>query len=177
MRAIVLLGGEISLVNDEKYDELVIYSWHLHSNGYAVRCNGGHSTYMHRIVINAPDKVWVDHIDGDKLDNRIENLRLCNASQNGGNRGPIEDAKRIVRKDCLREGLCVTIEPTLFIYKGGEELGYVIGLINYPRFPSTNESIWNRAVDLAMKLLDETYQESILIMAPDKTQWFTKREQ
>lgn len=91
--------------------------------------------------------------------------------------GPIEDAKRIVRKDCLREGLCVTIEPTLFIYKGGEELGYVIGLINYPRFPSTNESIWNRAVDLAMKLLDETYQESILIMAPDKTQWFTKREQ
>jgi hypothetical protein len=89
MRAIVLLGGEISLVNDEKYDELVIYSWHLHSNGYAVRCNGGHSTYMHRVVINAPDKVWVDHIDGDKLDNRIENLRLCNASQNGGNRGPI----------------------------------------------------------------------------------------
>jgi hypothetical protein len=91
--------------------------------------------------------------------------------------GPVEEAKQIIRQECLREGLCVTIEPTLFIYKGGEEFGCVVGLINYPRFPSTSESIWDRAVDLAMKLLEGTYQESVLIMSPDKTQWFTKREQ
>jgi hypothetical protein len=91
--------------------------------------------------------------------------------------GPIEEGKQIIRRDCLREGLCVTIEPTLFIYKGGEEFGYVVGLINYPRFPALPEAIWNRAVDLAVKLLEETYQESVLVMAPDKTQWFTKREQ
>jgi len=91
--------------------------------------------------------------------------------------GPIEEAKQIIRQDCLREGLCVTIESTLFIYKGGEEYGYIVGLINYPRFPATPESIWGRAIDLAMKLLEGTYQESILIMSPDKTQWFTKREQ
>jgi hypothetical protein len=89
--------------------------------------------------------------------------------------GPIETAKQIIRQDCLREGLCVTIEPTLFIYKGGEEFGYMVGLINYPRFPATEEDIWNRAADLAMKLLEGTYQESVLIMSPDKTQWVTKR--
>lgn len=91
--------------------------------------------------------------------------------------GAIETAKQIIRADCMREGLCVTIEPTLFIYKGGEEEGYVVGLINYPRFPKEDQEIWDRACDLAMKLLDGTFQESVLLMSPDKTQWFTKREQ
>ena len=90
--------------------------------------------------------------------------------------GPIEETKQILRQDCLREGLCVTIEPTLYIYTGGEEAGCVVGLINYPRFPSTPEYLWDRAVDLAMKLLEGTYQESVLIMSHFKTQWFTKRE-
>ncbi len=91
--------------------------------------------------------------------------------------GPIEVAKQTLRRECLREGLCVTIEPTTFIYTGGEESGYVIGLINYPRFPSTAEKINRRAEDIALKLLDDTYQHSALIMTPTKTRWISKREQ
>jgi hypothetical protein len=85
--------------------------------------------------------------------------------------GSIEAAKEVIRKDCLEEGLCVTIEPTLFIYSGGEELGYVIGLINYPRFPATKESIFARAHNLAEKILAASYQRSILIMSPERTVW------
>ena len=88
--------------------------------------------------------------------------------------GPIETAKNVLRRDCLSEGLCVTVEPTLFIYTGGEEVGYVVGLINYPRFPSDNESIWQRAEHLARMLLDETFQHKILIMSPEKTLWISK---
>jgi hypothetical protein len=91
--------------------------------------------------------------------------------------GSIEEAKQIIRQDCLREGLCVTIEPTLFIYKGGEEIGFVIGLINYPRFPQDKSDIWQRAVELAIKLLEGTYQESVLIMSDHDTQWITRRAQ
>jgi hypothetical protein len=91
--------------------------------------------------------------------------------------GSIEVAKQVVRYSCQQAGLCVTIEPTTFIYTGGEEAGFVIGLINYPRFPLPNGDIWNRAEELAREILTETYQDSTLIMSPDKTLWITKREE
>lgn len=88
--------------------------------------------------------------------------------------GPIEIAKQVIRRECLPGGLCVTIEPTQYVFLGGEEGGYVVGLVNYPRFPETPENVLERAKDLALKLLDETYQISILVMAADKTIWISK---
>ena len=35
-----------------------------------------------------PQGMQVDHVNGDKRDNRLENLRLVTKSQNGMNRGP-----------------------------------------------------------------------------------------
>lgn len=90
--------------------------------------------------------------------------------------GPIEIGKQACREMCFAKGLCVTIEPTLFIYTGGEEEGFVVGIINYPRFPSKPEPIWERAVQVASRLLDDTCQHSVLLMAPDKTEWITKRD-
>lgn len=90
--------------------------------------------------------------------------------------GPIDVAKQIVRSECMQDGLCVTIDPTLFIYTGGEESGFVVGLLNYPRFPCDKESLRNRARNLMLKLLDGTYQHSGLMMCQDVTEWVTKRE-
>jgi hypothetical protein len=90
--------------------------------------------------------------------------------------GPIEVAKQVIRADCLREGLCVTIEPTTFIYTGGEEAGYVVGLINYPRFPIEPEALFARARSLMHKLLDGTFQQSGLLMTPLFTEWVSNRE-
>jgi hypothetical protein len=91
--------------------------------------------------------------------------------------GPIEIAKQVCREACLEAGLCVTIEPTLFIYTGGEEQGFVVGLINYPRFPAEPASIVTRATDLAHRLLDRTCQHSTLVMTPNGTIWITKQEE
>lgn len=67
------------------------HSWFL-SNGYA-RCEKpgakgkGHARlYMHRLIIGATKLSQVDHINGDKLDNRRCNLRLVTAWQNAMNR-------------------------------------------------------------------------------------------
>lgn len=90
--------------------------------------------------------------------------------------GPIEVAKQIIRAACLREGLCVTVEPTTYIYTGGEESGYVVGLINYPRFPTTPEALNARARDLMHNLMDSTHQHSALLMRPDATEWISRRE-
>ena len=90
--------------------------------------------------------------------------------------GPIEVAKQILREECNKEGLCVTIEPTLYIYTQGEEQGYVVGLINYPRFPKSTEEIYQQAKELGSKLLQETYQGSFTIVATDRTEFFSIRE-
>lgn len=91
--------------------------------------------------------------------------------------GPIEVAKQALRKECLREGLCVTVEPTTFIYTGGEEAGFVVGLINYPRFPSTQADIHERALLIANLLLEEAHQHSVLVMEPESSLWITRREE
>lgn len=91
--------------------------------------------------------------------------------------GPIAEVERVCRAECLRDGLCVTVEPTRFIYTGGEETGAVVGLINYPRFPADPLQIRNRARILAAELLAKTHQHSVLIMTPDAgTEWITIRE-
>jgi hypothetical protein len=41
--------------------------------------------YLHRFVLNAPDRIYVDHVNHDPLDNRKQNLRLCTCSQNAAN--------------------------------------------------------------------------------------------
>jgi hypothetical protein len=89
--------------------------------------------------------------------------------------GPIDVAKQVIREECLSKGLCVTIEPSLYIYTGGEEQGYVVGLINYPRFPSTANEITERAKGLLLKLLDATFQHSGLLVTPTYSTWVTKR--
>lgn len=89
--------------------------------------------------------------------------------------GPIDVAKQLIRQECMREGLCVTVEPTTFIYTGGEEAGYTIGLLNYPRFPSRPEQLEERAEELMRLLLDGTHQHSALMQTPTRSVWISKR--
>ena len=57
-------------------------------------CRGGKRVMviMHRLLIQAPDKLEVDHIDGDGLNNSRCNLRLATKAQNAHNsRTPINN--------------------------------------------------------------------------------------
>ena len=47
---------------------------------------------MHRVIMDAPKGMHVDHINGNGLDNRRENLRLCTNSQNHMNRKTHRDS-------------------------------------------------------------------------------------
>lgn len=65
-------------------------TWWLSTNGYVQTSfwNGKYNKSMriHRFILNYTGKLDVDHINGNRLDNRKSNLRICTRSQNLMNR-------------------------------------------------------------------------------------------
>lgn len=90
--------------------------------------------------------------------------------------GDLETVKRVCREFCMRVGLCVTIEPIEYVFKGGCEAGVRVGLINYPRFPETPEQIFEYAWALGVCLRTALSQWSFTVVATDKTVFETTRE-
>lgn len=95
MKFILIYGGKESLVDDEDFQILSGFKWSIDGHGYATRGivtgpNKTTSVKMHRQIMRLipGDGKLVDHINGNKIDNRKENLRLCTVSENARNRGP-----------------------------------------------------------------------------------------
>lgn len=88
MKKIKLTKNKYALVDDEDFDYLNQWSWHLDIGGYATSWEKGktHKTrkhlFIHRLVAKTPQGMFTDHINGDRLDNRRSNLRVCTYSQN-----------------------------------------------------------------------------------------------
>lgn len=69
---------------DDEFEKAVTKEyWHTTTSGYV---KSGKLGLLHRLVANALDHEFVDHINLDKMDNRSDNLRVCTKSQNGQNR-------------------------------------------------------------------------------------------
>lgn len=95
MKKIPLTQGKYAIVDDEDYDKINSWKWYAHKdhkngNFYAYRnetyASGKRkSVFMHREIFCTSSEMKIDHINGNGLDNRKENLRECNSSQNGAN--------------------------------------------------------------------------------------------
>jgi len=81
----------------------------------------------------------------------------------------INDVKNICTTYVNEHKLCVTITETEFVYVNGNEPGVIIGLINYPRFPSEPYKIKHHAICLAEILKEKLMQQRISIVCTDET--------
>ena len=90
MKIIKLTDGQQALVDDEDYDLISQWNWSVSSYGYAYKNKNG-SILMHVAIMNTPKGMQTDHINGNKLDNRRENLRICTTAQNQFNSKPHSD--------------------------------------------------------------------------------------
>lgn len=85
-KEIVLTQKKVTLVDETDFDWLSGYKWCFHK-GAAVSNRKGVYTLMHRLIMNPPVDLVIDHINRDPLDNRRANLRVCSQNENRMNSG------------------------------------------------------------------------------------------
>lgn len=73
-------------VDDEDYEMVKDTSWYTVKGYVRGRFDGG-QPLLHRLIMDFPEEMQVDHIDGDKLNNQKSNLRVCTNGQNQMNGG------------------------------------------------------------------------------------------
>ena len=71
----------------EDYDLIKNYRWHIGTAGYLYSYNSitGKKIGLHRLIMNPPKDMIVDHINRNPFDNRKSNLRICSFAENSRN--------------------------------------------------------------------------------------------
>ena len=90
------------LIDEEDYEKIV------KDESFCKTSNGGYvynakkKKLLHRLIMNVEDR-WtlVDHINGNPLDNRKCNLRICNQQQNSFNKSKYKNNKTGFKGVCF----------------------------------------------------------------------------
>lgn len=97
MKKIKLTQGKVALVDDEDFEELNQHKWYAYSkehlwyarrSTYIGKVDGRYKqdkVLMHRQIMGTPKDMETDHKNGNGLDNRKSNLRVCTHAQNSMN--------------------------------------------------------------------------------------------
>jgi hypothetical protein len=86
--------GTPIIVDDGVFNLLNKFIWRVNKDGYAYRNTwlGKKRNYiiLHRLLINAKKGDIVDHINMDKLDNSLKNLRICTIKESNQHRNRVK---------------------------------------------------------------------------------------
>lgn len=92
MKEIQLTQGKFAIVDDEDFEWLSKYRWFCNKPRNVIFRHTPRNHYkrkdiiMSREILNFPKGLQVDHINGNRFDNRRSNLRICNHAQNNQNK-------------------------------------------------------------------------------------------
>ena len=80
------------LIDDEDYEKVKDYRWYVvvdedrrYVRAHEKKSENYSKVRLHRLIMNYSGNMFVDHINGNGLDNRKENLRICTNSENNMN--------------------------------------------------------------------------------------------
>ena len=122
MKKIPLTQGKFAIVDDDDFEMVNKYKWSVdcwERAGLCYAISGVPTTKkreyknmrMHRLIMNPTKGYVVDHINGDGLDNRRSNLRICTTRDNVRNKrrvskrsstGYVGVCKRITKNGLVR---------------------------------------------------------------------------
>lgn len=90
MKEIYLGSGVSAIVDDDDYPKVLPFKWRVQKGKYtqyAVCTIKGKPVLMHRFILCATSRYEVtDHKNGNGLDNRKENIRICSFQENNFNK-------------------------------------------------------------------------------------------
>lgn len=90
---------DFALVDAEKYAQVSAFKWYRNNDGYVIRIkrhgNSRETIYLHRFIVGLKkgDPRIVDHINGNRLDCRMSNLRIISIKDNNQNRANQKGAR------------------------------------------------------------------------------------
>jgi hypothetical protein len=83
---IPVTGGYVAVIDDADAELVLRHKWRAATHGRYAQTNVGKRTvFMHRLIMAPPEGFETDHVDGDGLNNKRDNLRLATRSQNRAN--------------------------------------------------------------------------------------------
>jgi hypothetical protein len=80
----MIVDGKQVLFDEEDAKKLTGHKWHITKKGYCAAYSNKY-IFMHRLILPITNGV-IDHINGNKLDNRKANLRVATHAENMRNR-------------------------------------------------------------------------------------------
>lgn len=159
MKQIPLTKGRFALVDDEDFDIVNQWKWScwvdpVSGVAYALRqVSKGKQITLHRFLLQAPKGLLVDHFNGDGLDNRRQNIRLCTRKQNNVN-SPVTKRNLVGLKGVSRSGAKwraridiqnKTLSLGSFLYKENAELAYkLISLLYYGEYAYSARELFSK---------------------------------
>tara|TARA_R110000868_G_scaffold131137_1_gene341078 strand:+ start:525 stop:1031 length:507 start_codon:yes stop_codon:yes gene_type:complete len=94
--------GESFFIDEEDYGKVKHINWRMHPKGYIFGwcTNDKVNIRLHRVLLNAPFGVIVDHIDHNPSNNMRSNIRLCTQSENLKNRRSFGRSSKYLGVSC-----------------------------------------------------------------------------
>ena len=93
MKHIQLTQGQVALIDDADFRQLVQQKWYAVKKRRRYYAYTKRSTPMTHLLLHPPKGYVADHINGDTLDNRRSNLRICTQRENKLNAGARRNSK------------------------------------------------------------------------------------